>query len=257
VNAGSGQHTSLLGRRLDATTAGLTSSEAARRLASFGPNRVGADRHAGDWALARKGPGTVDETAPIADRNNNVLLGAPMVSGTGTVVSLRLVRPPAPLDRTRLEIREPPTSFERGLRSFGYLLMPVGAVLIVGVFAVNVILDRPVLDSPLFSLALAVGITPQLLPANVTLTLSRGARHMAKDRVIVKRLSSIEDFGRRCRQAQCVSLSRQSPCCWVLPMSFRPANTGELVRRLGRHDGCRRAPTSCERDVWPVDAISG
>lgn len=96
---------------------------------------------------------------------------------------------------TKLNRTEPPTTFERGLRSFGYLLMRVGALLVVAVFVINLVFHRPVLDSLLFSLALAIGITPQLLPAVVTLTLSRGAREMARERVIVKRLSSIEDFG--------------------------------------------------------------
>lgn len=150
----------------------------------------------GESYPAHKTPGTVDVSASIADRSNSVFLGTHVVSGTGTVV---IVATGASTELgsigTHLDTTEPPTSFERGLRSFGYLLMRVGAALILGVFAVNVILDRPVFDSLLFSLALAVGITPQLLPAIVTLTLSRGARQMASDRVIVKRLSSIEDFG--------------------------------------------------------------
>ncbi|HSB85086.1 MAG TPA: magnesium-translocating P-type ATPase [Ilumatobacteraceae bacterium] len=150
----------------------------------------------GESYPARKEPGIVGAEEPIAQRRNCVFLGTHIVSGSGTAVvaataaATELGSIGAHLDHT-----EPPTSFERGLRSFGYLLMRVGAVLIVIVFGVNVLLNRPVLDSLLFSLALAVGITPQLLPAIVTLTLSRGARQMADVRVIVKRLSSIEDFG--------------------------------------------------------------
>jgi P-type Mg2+ transporter len=68
-------------------------------------------------------------------------------------------------------------------------------VLVVAIFAINVYLARPVLDSFLFSLALAVGLTPQLLPAIISINLSHGAKRMAKNKVIVKRLASIENFG--------------------------------------------------------------
>jgi Mg2+-importing ATPase len=84
---------------------------------------------------------------------------------------------------------------EHGVRCSGQLLLEVTMVLVIVIFAVNVALDRPVLDALLFTLALAVGLTPQLLPAIVTVTLSRGARHMAAERVIVRRLASIEDLG--------------------------------------------------------------
>src|SRR6185295_13156427 len=89
----------------------------------------------------------------------------------------------------------PETEFERGIRRFGYLLLEVTVVLVVAIFAVNVYLARPVLESLLFSLALAVGLTPQLLPAIISINLARGAKRMAQERVIVKRLASIENFG--------------------------------------------------------------
>lgn len=73
--------------------------------------------------------------------------------------------------------------------------MEVTLVLVVAIFAINVYLARPVLDSFLFSLALAVGLTPQLLPAIISINLSHGAKRMAQKKVIVKRLSSIENFG--------------------------------------------------------------
>jgi Mg2+-importing ATPase len=73
--------------------------------------------------------------------------------------------------------------------------MEVTLVLVVGIFAINVYLARPVLNSFLFSLALAVGLTPQLLPAIISINLSQGAKRMAQKKVIVKRLSSIENFG--------------------------------------------------------------
>ena len=89
----------------------------------------------------------------------------------------------------------PETDFERGIRRFGYLLMELTLLLVIIIFALNVWLHKPVLDSFLFSLALAVGLTPQLLPAIISVNLAAGARKMAKKQVIVKRLSAIENFG--------------------------------------------------------------
>jgi len=95
----------------------------------------------------------------------------------------------------RLKLKAPETEFERGIRRFGYFLGEVTLVLVVIIFAINVFLHRPVLESFLFSLALAVGLTPQLLPAIISINLAHGAKKMAKNKVIIKRLSSIENFG--------------------------------------------------------------
>jgi Mg2+-importing ATPase len=89
----------------------------------------------------------------------------------------------------------PPTAFEKGVTRFGILLARVTLVLAVVIFGVNLLLDRPFTDSLLFSLSLAVGLTPQMLPAIVLVSLSVGARRMAEERVIVRRLDAIEDFG--------------------------------------------------------------
>lgn len=88
-----------------------------------------------------------------------------------------------------------PPSFERGITALGFLLLRATAALVVAIFVVNLVLHRPFAESLLFSLALAVGLTPQMLPAIVTLSLSRGAAAMAERRVIVKRLDAIEDIG--------------------------------------------------------------
>ena len=95
----------------------------------------------------------------------------------------------------RLKLRPPETEFEHGVKHFGYLLMEVTLVLVVTTFAINVYFARPVLESLLFSLALAVGLTPQLLPAIISINLAHGAKSMAAQKVIVKRLASIENFG--------------------------------------------------------------
>ncbi|MEV2225958.1 magnesium-translocating P-type ATPase [Nocardia vinacea] len=91
--------------------------------------------------------------------------------------------------------RQPDTEFQLGLRRFSLLLVRVAAVLTIGIFAVNVALHRPILDAMLFSLAIAVGISPQLLPAVVSTSLAAGSRQLARRKVLVKRLVCIEDLG--------------------------------------------------------------
>ncbi len=91
--------------------------------------------------------------------------------------------------------REPETEFQVGLRQFSMLLVQVAAVLTVFIFVVNVLQHRSILDALLFSLAIAVGITPQLLPAIVSTSLARGSHELARHKVLVKRLVCIEDLG--------------------------------------------------------------
>ncbi|ACL63066.1 magnesium-translocating P-type ATPase [Methylobacterium nodulans] len=88
-----------------------------------------------------------------------------------------------------------PSPFQRDLREFGLVVARLTLVLVVAVLALRVALGRPVLDSLLFAVALAVGLTPELLPMITTVTLARGALRMAKRRVIVKRLTGIHDLG--------------------------------------------------------------
>src|SRR5881397_1770126 len=92
----------------------------------------------------------------------------------------------------RLKLRPQETDFEHGIRRFGYFLIEVTLVLVMAIFAINVYLARPVLDSFLFSLALAVGLTAQLLPAIISINLAHGAKRVAQQKVIVKRLASNE-----------------------------------------------------------------
>ena len=91
--------------------------------------------------------------------------------------------------------RHPQTEFQLGLTRFSGLLAKVGGVLSVTIFLINVALGRPVIDAVLFSLAVAVGITPQLLPAVVSTSLATGSRRLAEKKVLVKRLVCIEDLG--------------------------------------------------------------
>ncbi len=91
--------------------------------------------------------------------------------------------------------RQPETDFQIGLRRFSYLLLQVAVALTVLILVTNLLLRRPVIDSVLFALAIAVGITPQLLPAVVSTSLATGSRQLARQRVLVKRLVCIEDLG--------------------------------------------------------------
>jgi Mg2+-importing ATPase len=91
--------------------------------------------------------------------------------------------------------RPPETAFQAGLRRFSVLLLEVAVVLTVAIFVINLLLHRSLLDSALFSLAIAVGITPQLLPAVVSTSLATGSRQLARRKVLVKRLVCIEDLG--------------------------------------------------------------
>ena len=87
------------------------------------------------------------------------------------------------------------TAFQLGLRDFSLLLVYVTVALCVSIFVINALLRHPLLESALFALAIAVGLTPQLLPAIVTVSLAFGAKQMARRSVLVKRLVSIEDLG--------------------------------------------------------------
>ena len=87
------------------------------------------------------------------------------------------------------------TEFEKGIIRFGTFIMKVIFLLVIFVLAFNIYLHRPLLESILFAIALAVGLTPELLPMITTVTLAAGAVHMAKKNVIVKNLSAIQNFG--------------------------------------------------------------
>jgi Mg2+-importing ATPase len=150
----------------------------------------------GETFPAEKAVGILPLEASLSQRTNSLFMGTNVVSGnaqavvvgTGSETEFGKIS-------DRLKLRPPETEFEHGVRRFGYLLMEVTLVLVVATFAINVYLARPVLESLLFSLALAVGLTPQLLPAIISINLARGAKNMATKKVIVKRLASIENFG--------------------------------------------------------------
>ncbi len=150
----------------------------------------------GETYPLEKMPGILPKETALGRRTNSLFLGTHVVSGTGTAVVVRIgTETEFGKVSQRLKLRPPETEFERGVRRFGYLLLEVTLVLVLAIFSINVFLNRPVLESFLFSLALAVGLTPQLLPAIISINLAHGAKRMATRKVIVKRLASIENFG--------------------------------------------------------------
>ena len=150
----------------------------------------------GETFPAEKSVAVLPPETPLARRTNCLFLGTNVASGTARAVAMHTGRATefGKVSQT-LTHKPPETEFERGIRQFGYLLMEVTLLLVLGIFAANVYFHRPVLESLLFSLALAVGLTPQLLPAIISINLAHGAKRMAEQKVIVKRLAAIENFG--------------------------------------------------------------
>jgi Mg2+-importing ATPase len=150
----------------------------------------------GETYPVEKKPGEVAENASLAERNNTVFMGTNVRSGSARIL-IAQTGPATAFGQiaNRLTLRPPETEFERGIRRLGNLLTEVMLVLVFVIFALNVAFHKPVLDSFLFAIALAVGLTPQLLPAIININLSKGSQNMAKRGVIIRRLESIENFG--------------------------------------------------------------
>lgn len=137
------------------------------------------------------------ESLPVEKTTGNpVFLGSSVVSGTGrAVVQATGLKTQFGEIAAKLEERPPETEFDRGMRRFGLLIAETVFALTVAVLIVNLALDRGLLESLLFSVALAVGLTPEFLPVIVAVTLSVGAAHMARRKVIIKRLVAIQNLG--------------------------------------------------------------
>jgi Mg2+-importing ATPase len=150
----------------------------------------------GESFPVEKAPGQVEGAAALAQRSNALFMGTHVVSGQGRAVVVQTGRATEFASvYLRLASADVTTSFEQGMTRFGLLLVRAMTVLVTVILVVNLVLHRPFIDSVLFSLALAVGLTPQLLPAIVAVSLAAGARRMAAEKVVVKRLDAIEDFG--------------------------------------------------------------
>ena len=145
------------------------------------------EKHSGELAAS---------ASDIQDAANAVFMGTTVISGSAKVQVINTGAGTAigaiadTLTRT-----PPPTSFEIGTHRFGMLIMRLTILLVLFVLLVNAFMHKPRLDSFLFAVALAVGLTPELLPMVVSVTLARGALLMAKKKVIVKRLAAIQNLG--------------------------------------------------------------
>ncbi len=150
----------------------------------------------GETYPVEKRAGVSPEAAGLAERTNVVFMGTNVRSGSAKALIVQTGAATAfGQIAGRLTLRPPETEFEHGIRKLGYLLTEVMLILVFGIFFLNVLMQKPVFDSLLFSIALAVGLTPQLLPAIININLARGSQEMAKRGVIVRRLESIENFG--------------------------------------------------------------
>lgn len=156
-------------------------------------------------APAAPAPASGPVVAPLAaaggggdlqDAGNAVFMGTSVISGSARVRVLRTGAETA-IGEIADSVSRPsaPTAFELGTRRFGMLIMRLTVLLVMFVLLVNAFFHKPWLESFLFAVALAVGLTPELLPMVVSVTLSRGALRMAKKEMIVKRLSAIQDLG--------------------------------------------------------------
>ncbi|QRI63967.1 magnesium-translocating P-type ATPase [Shinella sp. PSBB067] len=143
-----------------------------------------------------KAAGLSPPDAQIGQRANAVFTGTSVRSGTASMVVVKTGGNTefASIAASIAHVA-PETDFARGIRRFGYLMTEIMLVIVIVVFFANLLLHRPAVDSLLFSLALAVGLTPELLPAIISVTLARGARAMAANGVIVRRLDAIENLG--------------------------------------------------------------
>jgi len=143
-----------------------------------------------------KVPGELPGEVEILSAGNTVLLGTSVISGTAKVLMCRTGQNTELGEiADTLLAKAPPTAFEQGTRHFGFLIMRMTILLVLFVLLVNAFFHRPWLESFLFAVALAVGLTPELLPMVVSVTLSKGALRMAANKVIVKRLAAIQNLG--------------------------------------------------------------
>ncbi len=150
----------------------------------------------GESFPVEKSPGVTPANAGISERWNCAFAGGSVRSGQARIVALATGRGTLfGSVAARLRSQEPETAFVRGLRSFGYLLVRVMVVLVIFVLIINQLLGRPFFESLLYSVALAVGLSPELLPAIVSVTLAAGARKLARGGVLVRRLDAIENLG--------------------------------------------------------------
>ncbi len=150
----------------------------------------------GETFPVEKQPGVAAQSAGLMERRNCVYMGTSVRSGTAAALMVHTGKDTSYGQiADKLALRPPETEFERGLRHFGALLLRIMMVIVLVILVINIALQHPTIETVLFAMALAVGLSPELLPAILTITLARGAKNMAKLGVIVKRLNAIENLG--------------------------------------------------------------
>ena len=150
----------------------------------------------GESFPVEKRPGALAAATVLAERTNSLFLGTHVRSGTGHLLVVHTGRATAyGAIAERLRLRPPETEFDRGLRQFGAFLTTAMLLMALLVFAINVLFARPAVEALLFSVALAVGLAPELLPAILTTNLARSAQSMARRGVLVRRLNALENLG--------------------------------------------------------------
>src|SRR6476619_3600078 len=150
----------------------------------------------GESYPSEKSVNSLSQESTLRLRTNSLFQGTFIVSGTATALVARTgANTELGNISERLKHKAPETEFEHGIKKFGYFLLEITLTLVISILAINIYFHKPILDSFLFSLALAIGLTPQLLPAIISVNLAHGAKRMAAEKVIVKRLASIENLG--------------------------------------------------------------
>ena len=150
----------------------------------------------GETFPVEKIPGKIPANTGLSKRKNSLWMGTHVISGSGKAVIVNLAKDSEFGKITAsLGAKDSSTDFEKGIKNFGNLILHVTAILIGLIFIFNIVLDKPLLESFMFALALSVGLTPQMLPAIISANLSKGAKRMSAQGVIVKKLNAIENFG--------------------------------------------------------------
>jgi len=149
----------------------------------------------GESYPVEKKPGEADESSPTSSKDNCLWKGTDIVSGTAKAIAINLGKDTLLGQMQKSLQHQTETVFEKGIKRFGYFLLWITLTLAAIMLGINLSFKRPLFDSVLFSLAIAVGMAPELLPAIMTLSMTAGAKAMLKKKVIVKKLSSIFNFG--------------------------------------------------------------
>lgn len=149
----------------------------------------------GESFPVEKQAGVLAADLPLSRKNNCLWQGTHIISGSATAMVVKTGDQTLFGQMAHSLVQTPETAFEKGIKRFGFFLLRITIILSIAILAGNLYFKKPLFDSVLFSLALAVGMAPELLPAIMTFAMSEGAKRMMKKNVIVKKLSSIFNFG--------------------------------------------------------------